>query len=655
MGKDNLTQNIQQPDQLHFMLCGSVDDGKSTLLGRLLYECQAVLSDQMQATKQESSKYGTQNGALDMALLIDGLQAEREQGITIDVAYRYFATDKRKFIATDTPGHIEYTRNMANAASTAELAIILVDASQGLLEQTFRHSYICALMGVKHIVLAVNKMDKVDYAEAVFSDIVTQYQEFLQKLAVLMQPQADADAIIETSITISPKIAPPTFTAIPISALQGKNITENDRQGLGWYQGDNLLKLLENIEIAVDERQEFILPVQWVNRPNEQFRGFAGQIIAGTIKQGDKIVIHPSMQTSSVTQILSPRSANAQGDVTQAMTGEAITLVIADKIDISRGSFICSDDARLYHSDQFSAHFIVMDEQPIHAGRSYLLRTRNQLVDVQITNIRYQIDVNHLEHLASKSLQMNHIAVCQFKTDKPILFTQYQQHQQAGSFLLIDKISDATLGAGMIDFSLRRGDNIVWHDMKIDKLVRSQQKQQKPCILWFTGLSGSGKSTIADKVEQKLQKMNHHTYLLDGDNVRHGLNQDLGFTDEDRIENIRRVAQVSKLMVDAGLITLVSFISPFASERELARDLLEAGEFIEIYIATPLALCEERDPKGLYHKARAGQLKNFTGIDSPYEVPKNPEITLDTAQQSADILADQVIAWLQQQGYLNVS
>ncbi len=619
---------LTEKDSLNFIICGSVDDGKSTLLGRMLYDCKAVLTDQLATAEYESSKYGTQGGKLDMALLIDGLQAEREQGITIDVAYRYFETEKRQFIATDTPGHIQYTRNMATAASMADLAILLVDARHGLLEQTFRHSYICALMGVKHILLAVNKMDMVDYAQESFTEISNAYQQFNEKL-------------IET---IGQEIS---FDAIPISALYGQNILARDTENFGWYQGKSLLNFLETINFTQSHEEGFILPVQWVNRPHSDFRGFSGQIAKGSIKVDDDIMVQPSMQKSKITSLRTPK-----GEVDEAFCSQAITLTIADKIDISRGDFITSLDSTLNHSEQFSAHFIAMDDGVIHAGRSYLLRTSNQLVDAHITNIRYMVNVNNLEHMAVKNLEMNDIAVCQFKTDNPILFTEYQQNHMLGSFLLIDKLSHATLGAGLIDFALRRGENIIWHDMKINKDIRGQQKQQKPCVLWFTGFSGSGKSTIADKVEQKLQRLNRHTYLLDGDNIRHGLNQDLGFTDEDRIENIRRVAEVSKLMVDAGLVTLVSFISPFRGERELARGLVEKDEFIEIFVDTPLSVCENRDPKGLYKKARLGNLSNFTGIDSPYEPPINPEIIVSTTEFDADKLAEQVIDYLRTYDYL---
>ncbi|MCH9852616.1 MAG: adenylyl-sulfate kinase [Alphaproteobacteria bacterium] len=618
-----------EKDSLIFVICGSVDDGKSTLLGRLLHDCKAILTDQLATAKYESSKYGTQGGELDMALLIDGLQAEREQGITIDVAYRYFETDRRKFIATDTPGHIQYTRNMATAASQADLAIILVDARKGMLEQTCRHSYICALMGVKHILLAVNKMDMVDDTQKIFTDIVNDYQQFKEKLVK----------------NIGHDIP---FGAIPISALYGKNIVSCDTEIFNWYDGDSLLDFLHNINFVDEDSSEFILPVQLVNRPNSEFRGYSGQVAQGSISSGDKIVILPSGQKSYVETLLTPK-----GVVQEIATPQAVTLTIRDNIDVSRGSVITTPNHNINYSDQFSAHFLAMHDAPIHAGRDYLLRTRNQLLDAHITNIRYVIDVNNFAHLAQTHLQMNNIAVCQFKTSRSILFTDYQRNKMLGSFLLIDKVSNATLGAGMIDFALRRGDNIFWHDMKIDKAVRSQQKQQKPCILWFTGLSASGKSTIADRVEQQLQKINCHTYLLDGDNVRHGLNQDLGFTDTDRIENIRRVAEVSKLMLDAGLIILVSFISPFRSERALARKLVQADEFIEIYVNTPLEICEKRDPKGLYQKARAGALQNFSGIDSPYEAPQKPDITLDTQAHDVTQLTMQVIDYLKKHGYLD--
>ncbi len=618
-----------QKDQLHFMICGSVDDGKSTLLGRILYESNAILQDQMSALLQESAKYGTQKSELDLALLVDGLQAEREQGITIDIAYRYFETSKRKFIATDTPGHLEYTRNMATAASDAKIAIMLVDARAGILEQTRRHSYICALMGVGHIVLAVNKMDCVEYQESIFVDIAQEYEKFQEKLK------------ISTGNSL-------TFTAIPISALQGDNISKGNKGNLDWYQGLALLEFLEEFTIVTPKDENFIFPVQWVNRPNSTFRGLSGTIAAGNVTRGAEIIVQPSGQKSVIQQIITPQ----QEDAEQAIAEQAITLVLQDNIDASRGDFITHPNHSLQRAEQFAGYIIAMHEKIIHSGRSYWLQSCNQIVNVTITDIRYQIDVNSLEHIAVKSLAMNHIAMCHFKTEQPIIFANYPDNKKTGSFLLIDRTSYVTLGAGMFVEPLQRDSNIVWHDMKVTQEIRGQQKNQKPCILWFTGLSASGKSSIADRVEQKLQQMHHHTYLLDGDNVRRGINQDLGFNDADRVENIRRIAYISKLMVDAGLIVLVSFISPYRSERGLARQLVGDDEFIEIYIDTPLKICEQRDPKGLYKKARAGEIKNFTGMGSLYEPPENPEIILST-QGEIEETADQLINWLQTHNYLH--
>ena len=618
--------HFQDKDQLRFILCGSVDDGKSTLLGRILFDSKAVLTDQIAAAEHESLKYGTQAGALDLALLVDGLQAEREQGITIDVAYRYFETDKRKFIAIDTPGHSEYTRNMATGASDATVAILMVDAEVGLLEQTFRHSYICALMGIEHLVLCVNKMDNAQYNQKIYTKLEADYQLFTEKLAELTGYQI-------------------AFTAIPISALKGVNIIDNCE--MKWYQGKPLLHFLETFTPKQKRLGDFRFPVQWVNRPDSKFRGFSGKISSGKVRIGDEILIQPSMQKSVVKQILTPQGISEVG-----VSSQAVTLVLADNVDASRGDFFTHVDAPAHHADYFVANFIAMADQTVHVGRNYWLQTRNQLIGAHITDIRYQIDLNSLEHLASKSLEMNQIAHCHFKTDMPIIFEPYHENRDIGSFLLIDKTDYSTLGAGMIVHPLNRSETVVWHDMEINKISRGKQKQQKPCMIWFTGLSASGKSSIADRLEQELFRRNYHTYLLDGDNVRHGLNQDLGFSEEDRIENIRRVAEVAKLMMDAGLVTLVSFISPFRSERQLARELLEQGEFIEIFVDTPIEVCEQRDPKGLYQKARAGEIKNFTGLDSPYEPPEKPEIHLQAKGKTVEQLTHIVIDWLEQKGYL---
>ncbi len=620
---DSFVKAQDQKDQLRFLTCGSVDDGKSTLLGRLLYDAKTVFEDQLSATQTESRKFGTQGDHVDLALLVDGLQAEREQGITIDVAYRYFETDKRKFIAADTPGHEQYTRNMATGASTSELAIILIDARKGILTQTRRHSYIATLLGIRQVVLAVNKMDLVDYDQAVFDRIVAEYTAFADELGL------------------------EDIHYVPLSALTGENVFA--AQGaMPWYHGPTLMHILETIDIRrEDEHSDFRLPVQWVNRPNSDFRGFSGTIASGQVQCGMTITASLSGKTSTVQRIIGP-----SGDLNNASTDQAVTLVLADEIDISRGDLIVAGPNKPQVADQFAAHLIWMDAEPMLPERTYLIRFATASAIAQIMDLTYRIDVNTLEHMAAKTLELNEVGYCKMALDRVVAFDAYADNRQTGSFVLIDKFTNATVGAGIIDFALRRASNIAWHDMKVDKAVRARSNALNPCVLWFTGLSGAGKSTIADRLEQKLHVSGKRTYLLDGDNVRHGLNKDLGFTDEDRVENIRRVAEVSKLMVDAGLIVLVSFISPFRSERQMARALMEEDEFVEIFVDTSLEICEARDPKGLYKKARAGTLKNFTGIDSDYELPLNAEITLDSGEADVESLVDQLIDYLSGKGVI---
>ena len=617
------TQNAK--DQLRFITCGSVDDGKSTLLGRMLYDSKSVFEDQLAATTGESQKYGTQGDAVDLALLVDGLQAEREQGITIDVAYRFFESEQRKFIAADTPGHEQYTRNMATGASTADLAVILVDARHGVITQTRRHAFIAYLLGIRHFVLAVNKMDLADYAEAIYAAIVDEFSGFMAGLGTA-------------------EIRP-----IPVSALTGANVFSAS-DTMPWYDGPTLMGWLDTVQVTTAEPASaaFRMPVQWVNRPASDFRGFSGMIAGGAVAIGDSITAALSGRSAKIARIYGP-----DGDIEQAESGASVTLVLDTEIDISRGDMITGTDDGCEVADQLAAHIIWMDADDMLPEREYLVRFATAEASAQISDLTYQIDVNSLEHLAAKTLPMNGVAYCKISLDRAIAFDAYEANRQTGSFILIDKYTNATVGAGMVSFGLRRASNIEWHDMQIDKQTRAASSGQKPCLLWFTGLSGSGKSTIADRLEQKLFKRGKRTYLLDGDNVRHGLNKDLGFTDEDRVENVRRVAEVGKLMVDAGLIVLASFISPFRSERDMARGLLEDDEFVEIFVDTPLEICESRDPKGLYKKARSGELKNFTGIDSAYEAPEAPELVLKSGETDADQLADDIIAYLERNGYLD--
>ena len=600
---------------LRFITCGSVDDGKSTLIGRLLYDSKMIFEDQLAALEADSKRVGTQGQEIDFALLVDGLAAEREQGITIDVAYRFFTTEKRKFIVADTPGHEQYTRNMVTGASTADLAVILIDARKGVLTQTRRHSFLAHLIGIKHIVLAVNKMDLVGYDKGVFERILLSYRAFASEIGIT------------------------NFTAIPISGFKGDNITALS-ENTPWFKGPALIEHLENVEIGVaaDQTKPFRLPVQWVNRPNLDFRGFSGQLASGKVRPGDAVRILPSGKTTTVERIVT-----LDGDLDEAVAGQSVTLTLADEVDCSRGDVIAAADAPPEAADQFEATLVWMADEAMIAGRAYWLKLATQSVSATIQQPKYEINVNTLDHLAAKTLELNGIGVVELSTDKPITFEAYGDNRTLGGFILIDKLTNATVAAGMLHFSLRRAQNVHWQATDIDRDMRASLKNQRPALLWFTGLSGSGKSTIANLVEKKLHRMNRHSFLLDGDNVRHGLNRDLGFTEADRRENIRRVGEVAKLMSDAGLIVITAFISPFRVEREMVRSMLPEGEFLEIFIDTPLAEAERRDVKGLYKKARAGQLKNFTGIDSPYEAPENPEIRIDTTAMTPDEAADLII------------
>ena len=610
----------QHKSLLRFITCGSVDDGKSTLIGRLLYDSKMIFEDQLAALEADSKKVGTQGGAIDFALLVDGLAAEREQGITIDVAYRFFSTEKRKFIVADTPGHEQYTRNMVTGASTADAAVILIDARKGVLTQTRRHSYLVSLLGIRHVVLAVNKMDLVGWDQAVFDRIVADYRAFAEQIGLTM------------------------FTPIPISGLGGDNIAARS-DATPWFQGPILMDWLEGVEVEDDlQSKPFRMPVQWVNRPNLDFRGFSGLIASGTLKPGDRIRALPSGRESRVARIVT-----LPGDLPQAVAGQSVTLTLEDEIDISRGDVIAAADAPAPVANQFEATVVWMDDEPLPPGRTYLLKLGTRTVSASVTDIKHRVNVNTLEHTAAKRLELNEIGVCNLSLDQAIPFEAYADNRQMGGFILIDRISNRTVGAGMINFALRRADNIHWQHTDVGKASRAALKSQRGQVVWLTGLSGAGKSTIANLVEKRLHALGRHTYLLDGDNVRHGLNKDLGFTEEDRVENIRRVAEVAKLMVDAGLIVLTAFISPFRAERRLARDILEPGEFIEVFVDTPLAVAEARDVKGLYKKARSGQLKNFTGVDSPYEAPEAPELRIDTTAIDPVEAAERIVAWLEGQ------
>ncbi|MEQ1719199.1 MAG: sulfate adenylyltransferase subunit CysN [Hyphomicrobium sp.] len=608
---------------LRFLTCGSVDDGKSTLIGRLLYDCQLIFEDTLSAVERDSLTYGTTGETIDFALLVDGLQAEREQGITIDVAYRYFSTPKRKFIVADTPGHEQYTRNMVTGASTCDLAVILVDARKGVQVQTRRHTCIVHLLGIKEIVLAVNKMDAVGYDEDVFKAIDASYRVFAEKLGIK------------------------SIRSIPVSALRGENLATPGSH-MPWYQGPTLLEHLEAVDVtSTAETQAFRMPVQWVCRPNSSFRGYAGTIVSGALKCGESIVTLPSSATATVARIVM-----GDEDAEAAKAGDAVIVTLASEIDISRGDLLCKPQDRAEIADQFSANLVWMSGHHLLKGRPYILRCGTQSVIAQISEIKYKINVDSLEHVATRDLSCNEIAVCNISLNRPIAFDAYDQNRDTGAFVLIDRATNETVGAGMILFALRRSHNIHWQALNVSREQRAEIKGQRASCLWFTGLSGSGKSTIANLLERRLYSLGRHTYILDGDNVRHGLNRDLGFTEVDRVENIRRVAEVARLMVDAGLITIVSFISPFQAERQFARERFADGDFVEIFIDTPIELCEQRDPKGLYKKARAGEIANFTGINSPYEAPEHADMHLHTDTAAADVLVEQIMQQLTERGIL---
>jgi bifunctional enzyme CysN/CysC len=607
---------------LRFITCGSVDDGKSTLIGRLLYDSKLLFEDHLAAVEADSRKWGTQGEHLDLALLVDGLAAEREQGITIDVAYRFFSTERRKFIVADTPGHEQYTRNMVTGASTADAAVLLVDARKGILTQTRRHSFLVSLLGIRHVVVAVNKMDLVAYSQSVF------------------------DRIREDYLALAEQLGLGEVTFIPISAFLGDNVLRRSER-MPWHRGETLMGYLEGVRVDTELKKlaPFRLPVQWVNRPDLDFRGFAGTIAAGRIRPGDRVRVQPSGRESTVARIVT-----FDGDLPEAVAGQSVTLTLSDEIDISRGDLVSQAQSPAQVADQFEAKIVWMHDDPLLRGRSYLLKIGTNTVTASITAIKHQVNVNTMDRLAAKTLELNAIGACTIHLDRPIGFDPYAENRDTGGFILIDRISNAPVGAGMIRFALRRSQNVHLQHLDVDKLARARMNHQQPCVVWFTGLSGAGKSTIANLVEKKLHALGHRTYLLDGDNVRHGLNKDLGFTDADRVENIRRIGEVAKLMVDAGLIVLTAFISPFRAERRLARSLVEAGEFLEVHVDVPLEEAERRDPKGLYRKARRGELMNFTGIDSQYEPPEHAELRLPTAELDCEEAADRVIAALRASG-----
>jgi bifunctional enzyme CysN/CysC len=615
----------QYKSLLRFITCGSVDDGKSTLIGRLLYESKMIFEDQLAALEADSKKVGTRGGEIDFALLVDGLAAEREQGITIDVAYRFFSTDRRKFIVADTPGHEQYTRNMVTGASTADLAVILIDARKGVLTQTRRHSYLVSLLGIRSVVLAVNKMDLVGYSQERFEAIEKEYREFAERIGLQ------------------------DITPIPLSAVHGDNVVESGNN-MPWYGGQTLMAHLETVPVASEQAaRPFRMPVQWVNRPDQSFRGFAGMIAAGYVQPGDEVRALPSGRRTRVARVLGPA-----GDMPRAVAGQSVTLTLADEIDLSRGDLVTAGNSPTEVADQFEATIVWMHDAPMLQGRSYLMKVGARTVTATITPLKYKVNVNTLEHVAAQTLELNDIGVCELSLDRAIPFEPYAASRDLGGFILIDRLTNNTVGAGLLHFALRRSQNVHWQALDVGKRARSAMKAQKACVLWLTGLSGAGKSTIANLVEKKLLALGRHTYLLDGDNVRHGLNRDLGFTAQDRVENIRRVAEVARLMVDAGLIVLVSFISPFRSERRMARGLLETGEFLEVFVDTPLSVAEQRDPKGLYRKARRGELKNFTGVDSPYESPENAEIRIDTTSMGPEQAADRILDELRTVGIIEL-
>jgi bifunctional enzyme CysN/CysC len=609
---------------LRFLTCGSVDDGKSTLIGRLLYDSQLVFEDQLKNVQKESKRPNSSLGAeIDLSLLVDGLQAEREQGITIDVAYRYFSTPRRKFIVADTPGHVQYTRNMATGASNCDFGVLLIDARQGVLTQTRRHACILSLLGIKKVALAVNKMDLIDFDQEQFEAIVEDFTTFAEPLGF------------------------ESIESIPVSALKGDNVT-SPSANMHWYHGPTLLGHLETVEVGCSEVSgPFRFPVQWVNRPHLDFRGVSGTVAGGRIVPGDEVVIHPSGKRVHVAGIVT-----ADGDLEVAQEGDAVTLTFAEEVDASRGDVITTPDSEPSVADQLAAKIIWFDEEEMLPGRNYTIRCGTQSATATVSSLKYKLNVDNLDHVAGKTLEMNEVGLCNLSMTKPLVFDPYGDNPETGSFILVDRFTNATVAAGMVEFGLRRATNVKWQELSVDKSSRADLKGQKPCVLWFTGLSGSGKSTIANALEKRLHSLGRHTYMLDGDNIRHGLNKDLGFTDADRVENIRRVAEAARLFVDAGLIVMVSFISPFRSERRMARDMVGEGEFIEIYVDTPLEVCEARDPKGLYRKARAGLIKNFTGIDSTYERPEAPELDLNTSELTPEVLADRVLEELRRRNVL---
>ena len=613
----------EEKELLRFVACGDVDDGKSTLIGRLLHDSGLVPDDRLAAAAADSRKFGTRGGGLDLSLLLDGLQAEREQRITIDVAYRSFATGRRRFIVADAPGHEQYTRNMATGASTSEAAVVLVDARRGVTVQTRRHTFIVSLLGIRRVILAVNKMDLAGWDRERFEAIADAYRGLARRLEI---------AYVD---------------CIPISALTGANVLAPSGE-MPWYRGSALLERLETIEVSSDlAAGAFRMPVQWVNRPDPDFRGFAGAIASGTVRPGDRLRACPSGRESTVERIVTH-----DGDLDAALAGQSVTLVLADEIDVGRGDLLAGAENAPAASDQLSAHLLWMHEDPLLPERQYWLKIGTRLTTAQVTDLRYRIDPGTLEHAVARTLALNEVGGCNLALAEAVAFDPYREVRETGGFILIDRFTNATVGAGMIDFGLRRADNLSLQNFEVGKAQRARQKDQRPCVLWFTGRPASGKSTTANRVERKLAALGRHSYLLDGDNVRLGLNRDLGFTDADRVENIRRVAEVAKLFVDAGLIVLVSFISPFRDERRMARALVEEGEFVEIFVDTPLEECERRDPKGLYRKARSGEIRNFTGIDSAYEPPEDPELVLNTVERSVDEVSDEVIAWLRDGGYL---
>ena len=603
---------------LRFLTCGSVDDGKSTLIGRLLVDSAQVYEDQLLSAERDSKRHGTDpGGGVDLALLVDGLQAEREQGITIDVAYRYFSTPGRKFIVADTPGHVQYTRNMATGASNCHFAVLLVDARNGVLTQTRRHACIVSLLGIRKIAVAVNKMDLVDFDEARF------------------------DAIVEDFVSFAEPLGFEQISCIPVSALKGDNVLTPSAH-MHWYHGPTLLGHLETVEVGeVEQERPFRFPVQGVNRPHHDFRGHSGTVTSGTVRAGEEVVIQPSGMRVHVARIVT-----ADGDLPEAHAGDAITLTFAEEVDASRGDVVTSPQAPPSIADQIAAKIIWLDDEPMLPGRNYTIKCGCQTATATISSLKYKLNVDNLDHVAGKTLELNEVGTCNLAIGKALVFDPYSENAETGSFILIDRFTNATVAAGMVEFGLRRATNVQWQELSVDKVARAAVKGQKPCVLWFTGLSGSGKSTIANVLEKRLHAMGRHTYVLDGDNIRHGLNKDLGFTDADRVENIRRVAEMARLFVESGLIVMVSFISPFRSERRMARELFQDGEFLEVYIDTPLEVCEARDPKGLYHKARAGLIANFTGIDSSYEPPEKAELSLETSNTTPEALAETVFAEL---------